>query len=49
MQCLRQKEGTQNTNTLLIFAYYQKLKKHCTDLTDLKGTYLYNGRFISYE
>ena len=47
-QCLMQKGGTQNTDTLLIFAYYQKLKKCCNELTNLKGTYLYNC-FKSYE
>ena len=42
-QCSRQKGGTQNTNTLLIFAYCQKLKNHCNKLTDLKWTYLYTA------
>ena len=52
-QCLRQKGGTQNTNTLLIFAYYQKLKNPCNELTDSERTYLYNScynySFKSYE
>ena len=49
MQCLRQKEGTQNTNTLLSLANYQKLKKCCNELANLMGTYLYNCSFKSYD
>ena len=48
-QCLRQKGGTQNTNTLSIFAYYQILKNPCNKLTNLKGPYLHTCSFKSYE
>ena len=44
----RQKGCTQNTNTLLIFADYQKLKNHGNESTDLKWEYLNNCIFKSY-
>jgi DDE superfamily endonuclease len=48
-QCSRQKEDIKNTNTLLIFAYYQKLKNCYNKLTGLKEKYLYNCLFKFYE